>query len=102
METEGTPGRRCPDFVRLGALERHLGDGVIEAAVDAALTEGRLRPSFPGGVFFLDLFGMSPRPMAARDALRLLLRALGVADKQVPGDIQGRASLYRSLLRCAS
>jgi hypothetical protein len=58
-----------------------------------------LRPSFPGGVFFLDLFGMSGRPMAAGDALRLLLRALGVADKQVPGDLQGRASLYRSLLR---
>jgi hypothetical protein len=33
------------------------------------------------------------------NALRLLLRALGVADKQIPGDIQGRASLYRSLLR---
>jgi hypothetical protein len=33
-----------PDFVRLGELERHLGDGVIEAAVDAALTDGRLRP----------------------------------------------------------
>jgi Insertion element 4 transposase N-terminal len=33
-----------PDFVRLGELERHLGDGVIEAAVDAAIAEGRLRP----------------------------------------------------------
>jgi len=33
-----------PDFVRLGELERHLGDGVIEAAVDAAVAEGRLRP----------------------------------------------------------
>ena len=33
-----------PDLVRLGELERHLGDGVIEAAVDAALAEGRLRP----------------------------------------------------------
>ena len=33
-----------PDFVRLGELERHLGDGVIEAAVDAALTAGRLKP----------------------------------------------------------
>ena len=32
-----------PDFVRLGELERHLGDGVIEAIVDAALEEGRLR-----------------------------------------------------------
>ena len=33
-----------PDLVRLGELERHLGDGVIEAAVDAAITEGRLKP----------------------------------------------------------
>ena len=30
-----------PDLVRLGELERHLGDGVIEAAVDAAIAEGR-------------------------------------------------------------
>jgi hypothetical protein len=31
-----------PDFVRLGELERHLGDGVIEGLVDAAIAEGRL------------------------------------------------------------
>jgi Insertion element 4 transposase N-terminal/Transposase DDE domain len=33
-----------PDLVRLGELERHLGDGVIEAVVNAALASGRLRP----------------------------------------------------------
>ena len=33
-----------PDLVRLGELERHLGDGVIEAAVDTAVAEGRLKP----------------------------------------------------------
>ncbi len=33
-----------PDLVRLGGLEAHLGDGVIEAAVDAAVAAGRLRP----------------------------------------------------------
>jgi hypothetical protein len=33
-----------PDQVRLGELEAHLGDGVIEALVDAALAKGRLRP----------------------------------------------------------
>jgi hypothetical protein len=32
-----------PDLVRLGELERHLGDGVIEAIVDAAIAKGRLR-----------------------------------------------------------
>jgi hypothetical protein len=32
-----------PDLVRLGELERHLGDGVIEAAVGGAIAEGRLK-----------------------------------------------------------
>ena len=32
-----------PDFVRLGEMERHLGDGVIEAIVNAALDKGRLK-----------------------------------------------------------
>ena len=32
-----------PDFVRLGELERHLGDGVIEQVVAAAVEQGRLR-----------------------------------------------------------
>ncbi len=31
-----------PDLVRLGELEAHLGDGVIEAVVDAAIAAGRL------------------------------------------------------------
>ncbi|MDH2426348.1 helix-turn-helix domain-containing protein [Sphaerisporangium sp. TRM90804] len=58
-----------------------------------------LRPDFPQGVFFLDLFGMSPHPLPVEEALGLLLRALGVAEQQLPGDVAGRASLYRSLLR---
>ena len=33
-----------PDLVRLGELEAHLGDGVVEAAVDAAVAAGRLKP----------------------------------------------------------
>jgi hypothetical protein len=33
-----------PDLVRLGGLEAHLGDGVIEAITDKALRAGRLRP----------------------------------------------------------
>jgi hypothetical protein len=32
-----------PDFVRLGEVERHLGDGVIEEIVAAALGQGQLR-----------------------------------------------------------
>ena len=37
-------GTWLPDLVRLGELEAHLGDGVIEAAVDAAMAAGRLKP----------------------------------------------------------
>ena len=36
-------GGWLPDFVRLGELERHLGDGVIEGLVAAALERGRLK-----------------------------------------------------------
>jgi len=36
-------GGWLPDFVRLGELERHLGDGVIEEIVDAGLGKGRLK-----------------------------------------------------------
>jgi len=36
-------GGWLPDFVRLGELERHLGDGVIEEIVATALEQGRLR-----------------------------------------------------------
>ena len=32
-----------PDLVRLGELERHLGDGVIEAIADTAVAQGRLK-----------------------------------------------------------
>jgi transcriptional regulator with XRE-family HTH domain len=80
----------------VGLITSSGGMGKTTLAVRAAHV---LRPSFPGGAFFLDLLGMSGQPMAAGDALRLLLRALGATDEQVPGDIQGRASLYRSLLR---
>jgi transcriptional regulator with XRE-family HTH domain/tetratricopeptide (TPR) repeat protein len=79
-----------------GLITGSGGMGKTTLAIRAA---HMLRPSFPGGVFFLDLFGMSPRPAAAADALRLLLRALGVADEQIPEDVPGRASVYRSLLR---
>ncbi|HET7014698.1 MAG TPA: helix-turn-helix domain-containing protein [Streptosporangiaceae bacterium] len=87
---------RSHDAAVVGLITGSGGMGKTTLAVRAA---SMLRPRFPDGVFFVDLLGMSPRPMAADEALGLLLRALGGADKQLPGDIEGRASLYRSLLR---
>lgn len=80
----------------VGLITGSGGMGKTTLAIRAAHL---LRPGFPGGVFFLDLLGMSPHPVAAADALRLLLRALGVANEQIPADVAGRASVYRSLLR---
>jgi tetratricopeptide (TPR) repeat protein/transcriptional regulator with XRE-family HTH domain len=86
----------APGAGAVGLITGSGGMGKTTLAIRAAHV---LRPSFPGGVFFVDLFGMSGRPAAAADALRLLLRALGVADEQVPDDVPERASVYRSLLR---
>lgn len=86
----------APGVGVVGLVTGSAGLGKTTFAVRAAHS---VRPSFTDGVFFLDLFGMSQRPLAAADALELLLRALGVADQKIPGDTQGRASLYRSLLR---
>ena len=80
----------------VGLITGSAGLGKTTFAVRAAHA---VRPSFPDGVFFLDLFGMSQHPLAVDDALGLLVRALGLTDQQIPGDTQGRTSLYRSLLR---
>lgn len=80
----------------VGLITGSAGMGKTTFAVRAAHS---VRPSFPDGVFFLDLFGMSQRPLSAAEALHLLLRAFGVTDRNIPGDTQERASLYRSLLR---
>ncbi|AWS47122.1 helix-turn-helix domain-containing protein [Streptosporangium sp. 'caverna'] len=85
----------APGVAGVGLITGSAGLGKTTLAVRVAHT---LRPSFPDGVFFLDLFGMSPQPLPVDEALGMLLRALGVADQQVPGDVVERASLYRSLL----
>ncbi|MGW2014754.1 helix-turn-helix domain-containing protein [Streptomyces sp. NPDC001927] len=80
----------------VGLITGSAGLGKTTFAVRAAHS---VRASFPDGVLFLDLLGMSQRPLSADDALRQLLRALGTADQNIPGDPHERASLYRSLLR---
>ncbi|MEU8265760.1 helix-turn-helix domain-containing protein [Sphaerisporangium sp. NPDC049002] len=93
------------DFVRAGDTPGAAGVALITGSAGLGKTTFAvraahvLRPNFPDGVFFVDLFGMSPRPVSAYDALTQLLRALGTADRHMPHDPLERASLYRSLLR---
>jgi tetratricopeptide (TPR) repeat protein len=94
--SELAPADNSQGVAGVGLITGSAGLGKTTFAVRAAHS---MRPSFPDGVFFLDLFGMSQRPLAVDDALGLLLGALGVADQQIPRDTPGRAALYRSLLQ---
>jgi DNA-binding SARP family transcriptional activator/tetratricopeptide (TPR) repeat protein len=54
---------------------------------------------FPDGQLYADLRGYDPeQPLTAADALAGFLRALGVADADIPPGADERAALYRSLL----
>ncbi|MFB7511640.1 tetratricopeptide repeat protein [Streptomyces sp. NPDC056144] len=57
-----------------------------------------LAADFPDGRFWLDLRGMDPRPVAPGDALARLLRAVGVAERSLPRDLDDRSGLWRSLV----
>ncbi|MFI7696964.1 helix-turn-helix domain-containing protein [Nonomuraea sp. NPDC049655] len=84
-----------PGAAGVGLITGAAGLGKTTLVIRAAHL---LRPGFPDGVLFLDLFGMSAQPLAAVDALAMLLRALGVAEQRMPADLDGRSSLLRSLL----
>ncbi|MDX3525582.1 BTAD domain-containing putative transcriptional regulator [Streptomyces sp. ID05-39B] len=60
----------------------------------------RLSERFPDGQLYVDLRGtsMEGRSLSACEALRQVLRSLGVDDARIPTDLASRATLYRSLL----
>jgi transcriptional regulator with XRE-family HTH domain/tetratricopeptide (TPR) repeat protein len=72
------------------------GTGKTTLAIRAAEVLGGV---FRDGRFFVDLRGMSDRPVSAAEAASRLLRALGVAESRVPADEADRAERLRGLLR---
>jgi len=54
---------------------------------------------FPDGQFYLNLHGFDPAlaPLDPNQALRFILDALGVPPHRVPGDVEGRSALFRSM-----
>lgn len=59
----------------------------------------RNRHRFPGGQLYVNLRGYDPgEPVTANQALERFLGALGVPLRALPGDLESRAALYRSLL----
>ncbi|MBB5959562.1 tetratricopeptide (TPR) repeat protein [Saccharothrix tamanrassetensis] len=89
--------------------ERDVPAGVTIAVVDGTAGVGktalvvrwahRVQDRFPDGTLFADLRGHGPsRPVDPALVLAAFLHALGVADRGMPADLDGQASLYRSLL----
>lgn len=73
------------------------GVGKTALAVRAAHA-ARERGWFPGGALFVDCHGYDETPAGPEQLLAALLRALGVAAAHVPGALDERAGLYRSVL----
>ncbi|MFI6638136.1 BTAD domain-containing putative transcriptional regulator [Streptomyces sp. NPDC050504] len=59
-----------------------------------------LAPRFPDGQIHLDLRSHAPglQPLTARDALTALLRTFGVPAADIPDDLDGLTTLWRTLL----
>jgi DNA-binding XRE family transcriptional regulator len=83
-----------PGTVVISAIGGTAGVGKTALAVRLAhQAAGR----FPGGQLYVDLRGYGPgRPVRAADALAAFLRALGVADDDIPLGLDERAARYRS------
>ena len=77
------------------AIDGMAGVGKTALALHAAHA---VLEDFPDGQIFLDLRGHTPgaEPLAPADALARLLRAVGVADPDVPEDRDLRAAAWRS------
>src|SRR6516164_5531027 len=100
------PPRRAGDPAANGAGERPLPIGIIAGVAGVGKTGlvlhwgHRARHRFPDGQLYADLRGYDAHqePLPPATVLDGFLRALGVPGDQVPGGIDERAALFRSVL----
>ncbi|MEU5210797.1 BTAD domain-containing putative transcriptional regulator [Streptomyces sp. NPDC020742] len=87
----------APGIIALEAISGMAGVGKTAVAVSAA---DRLGERFPDGQIYLDMRAHAriQDPLTAGAALATLLRLLGVAPADVPGEIEERTALWRTLL----
>ena len=86
-----------PGTVVISAIGGTAGVGKTALALHWA---HRVAARFPDGQLYVNLRGFDPSgvPMAAAEALRGFLDALGVPPDRIPAQPEARAGLYRSLL----
>jgi DNA-binding SARP family transcriptional activator/tetratricopeptide (TPR) repeat protein len=92
----GDPENGGPAAIVISAVAGSAGIGKTALAARWA---HRVRDAFPDGQLYLNLRGYDPgEPVTTADALAGFLRALGVADQDIPADVSERAARYRSML----
>jgi tetratricopeptide (TPR) repeat protein/transcriptional regulator with XRE-family HTH domain len=86
-----------PVTVVISAVSGTAGVGKTALAIHWA---HRVRDRFPDGQLYVNLRGFDPggAVMAAAEAVRRFLDALGVPAERIPADLDAQAGLYRSLL----
>jgi DNA-binding SARP family transcriptional activator/tetratricopeptide (TPR) repeat protein len=95
MLDDGSP--ESPGTVVISAIGGTAGVGKTALALHWA---HQVAARFPDGQLYVNLRGFDPSgvPMAAAEAVRVFLDALGVPPDRVPAQPEARAGLYRSLL----
>ena len=90
-------GRQPPRAVVISAIAGTAGAGKTTLALHWA---HRVRDHFPDGQLYLNLRGFDPSEPAMNPdhALHGFLEAFGVPKERVPGGVEAKAGLYRSLL----
>ncbi|MFD8968206.1 BTAD domain-containing putative transcriptional regulator [Streptomyces sp. NPDC059568] len=89
----GTHGAGAPGTVI--AVYGPPGAGKTALAVTAA---AGAQQSFPDGQLYADLGGSTRTPATSSAALAALLGGLGIDPRSLPGNLEGRRALYRSLV----
>lgn len=89
------PGNRRPG----GPLALIVGPAGVGKTALALQWGHQVAREFPDGQLFIDLVGCGHTPpVTTREALRLVLRALGAASRDVPRELSAQVGLYRSLV----
>ncbi len=91
---EAEAARITAPHARLVAIAGKPGAGKSSLAVHVA---HQLRPEFPDGQLYVDLRGARSQPVDPGEVLGRFLRALGVADTDLPRGIDERIELYRTV-----
>ena len=83
---------RAPATLQISGM---AGVGKTSVAIRAAYTA---KTSFPDGQLYAELTTPGGRRAAPETILLSLLRALGLTDPEIPGELGARVHLYRSLI----